>query len=360
MNTDRVQSFADHFTSHHLSRRWTLTAAAVAALPAVAAGYESRGKSVAALRVAQNTESATPITGIDVPELAELDRTMSELMGRWELPGGQLSVAKDGRLVHNRGYGLADKDRGEPVQPDALFRIASVSKTITAVAILALVDDGVLALDDKAFPLIDLEPPANAPVDPRLAEVTIEHLLVHSGGWDSGATYDPQYMPWSGLAAHVIGAPQPSSGETIVRFMLGQPLDFDPGTRSVYSNFGFNVLARVIERASGQSYEAFTRTRVLTPAGIDTMSLARTRREDRAKGEVSYYGPSGQAPRWSVFPGEGFVAVGEGSYYLEALDGHGGWVGSAADLARFATAVDGQRGEAILAPATVETMLRTA
>jgi len=336
--------------ARRVAARQTSEATPAAATPAAA----SQAAANAAI-----DERAIPISGEPVPELAGLDRTMTELMARWELPGGQLAVAKDGRLVFNRGYGLADVEADEPVQPDALFRIASVSKAITAVAILELVDDGLLALDDKAFPLLALEPTANAPVDPRLADITIEHLLVHAGGWDSGASFEAQDPPWSGLAALVLGDPQPSSAETIVRFMAGMPLDFDPGSKSVYTNFGFNVLGRVIEQVSGQSYEDFTQSRVLAPAGVESMRLARTRREDRAPGEVRYYGPAGQSPLPSVFPGEGFAPVAYGAYSLEAFDAHGGWIASAADLARFATAVDGQRGTPLLAPATVEAMLRT-
>jgi CubicO group peptidase (beta-lactamase class C family) len=99
-------------------------------------------------------------------------------MPTWHVPGGQLAVAWDGRLVLNRGYGLADVDRQEPVQPEALFRIASASKAITAVAILTLVDAGTLALDDRAFPLLGLSPAANAATDPRLDTITVEQLLV--------------------------------------------------------------------------------------------------------------------------------------------------------------------------------------
>jgi N-acyl-D-amino-acid deacylase len=329
------------------SRRRVLQSASVAFAP------------VAVLRHTAAHSQATPIASEEVPDLAEFDRTMTALMMRWDLPGSQLAVAKDGKLVFSRAYGLADRDTGEPVQPTSLFRIASVTKVITAVAILALIDDGLLTLDDKPFPLLDLEPPTNAPIDPRLADITIEHLLVHAGGWDSSVGFDPQYMPWSGLAAHVLGEPQPTSPQTIVRFMLSTPLDFDPGTRSAYSNFGYNVLGRVIEKLSGQTYDDFTQTRILSRAGIDTMRLGRTRLADRAPSEVTYYGPAGQPPRWSVYPGEGFVPVGYGSYFMDALDAHGGWIASAEDLVRFATAVDGQRGEPLLKPETLNAMLTT-
>jgi N-acyl-D-amino-acid deacylase len=162
------------------------------------------------------------------------------------------------------------------------------------------------------------------------------------------------------MAAASVGLADPAEAATIVRFMLGEPLDFDPGTRQAYSNFGFNVLGRVIERVSGQPYEAYVRGHVLTPAGITGMRLGRTRLADRAPGEVRYYAPPGQALSWSVFWGEGYAPFAYGgNTYLEALDAHGGWIASAADLVRFATAVDGQRGPALLTPETVQTMITT-
>ena len=213
--------------------------------------------------------AAGAVSGQAVPELAAFDEVVTGLMADWGLPGGQLAVARDGRLVLDRGFGLADVEAGEPVRPGSLFRIGSVSKTLTAVAVLALVDDGLLALGDRAFPLLAaLPPPKDAPIDPRLDGITIEHLLVHAGGWDASTSYDPQEQPWTWREAGVLGVAAPPSAEEIVRAMMGEPLDFDPGAKSVYANFGFNVLGRVIEQVSGRPYEAFARERVLAPAGV--------------------------------------------------------------------------------------------
>ena len=104
-------------------------------------------------------------------------------------------MARDGRLVLLRDYGLADVEAGDVVQATSLFRIASISKPFTGVAILKLVDDGLLRLDDRAFRILDhLQPPAGAPVDPRLYDITVDHLLVHAGGWDN-STHASRYAP---------------------------------------------------------------------------------------------------------------------------------------------------------------------
>ena len=362
----RISSTVGAVTDRHLSRRRLLRAGGAGL--AVAAGASARPAVLAAQgSVATPAASGAPTGGAEiamsgqaVPELAAFDDLMTGLMAEFELPGGQLAVAKDGRLVFDRGYGFADVAAAAPAQPASLFRIASVSKTITTVAILELVDDGLLALDDRAFRLLAALPsPKNAPIDPRLDEITIEQLLVHAGGWDSSTGYDPQAPPWTWREAGVLGVAAPPSAEEIVRAMMGEALDFDPGTQSVYSNFGFNVLGRAIEQVSGQPYETFVQERVLAPAGITRMRIGGTRLEERAPDEVRYYGPPGQAPFPSVFPGEGYGPAAYGAFYLESFDAHGGWIASAADMLRFATAIDGQRGPALLRPETVQAMLRT-
>jgi N-acyl-D-amino-acid deacylase len=301
-----------------------------------------------------------PVSGQDVPELAAFDTVMRDVMAAWGLPGGQLAIGKNDRLVYSRGFGLASIEDEEIVQTDSRFRIASSSKPVTAVAILQLVDDGLIALDTPVFPLLRYERLPDAPYDERLDEVTIEHLLVHAGGWNSTESFDPQYLPWSLYASHLLNAEVPAEAETLIRFMLTQPLDFDPGTQSAYSNFGFNVLGRVIEHVSGQTYEQFVLDNVLTPSEITTMAIGGTTLEERMPAEVRYYSPEGLAPRPSVFPGEGFVPVGYGSFYLQSLDAHGGWIASAEDLIRFMLAIDGTRGEALLQPETVTLMETTA
>lgn len=300
-----------------------------------------------------------PVSGETMPELAAFDAGMAEIMAKWNLPGGQFAIAHEGRLVYNRGFGYASVEDDEAVEPEHRIRIASTSKPITTVAILKLIDAGELTLDTPVFPLLGLDGPPNAPRDLRLNTITIEQLLVHSGGWNSAAGIDPQYLPWPMMASLLLDAEVPAGAETIIRYMLGQPLDFDPGTLSAYSNFGFNVLGRVIEHLSGQGYEPFVLDEVATPAGITSLAIGGTTLEERLEGEVRYYSPSDLPTMATVFPGDGFVPAGYGSYYIQSLDSHGGWISSAADLLRFALAVDGTRGEALLSPESVTALETT-
>lgn len=295
--------------------------------------------------------------GIAVPGMASFDRIIADLMARWEIPGGAVAVVKDGRLVLARGYGLADIERDEPVQSGSLFRIASISKPITAVAVLKLAQEGRLDLDDKAFQLLEhLQAPTGATTDSGIYDITIRQLLRHSGGWVRDRSFDPMFIPER--AARGVGAPEPATCETIIRFMLGQPLQFYPGTQYAYSNFGYCILGRIIEEVTGQSYDEYVRSQVLQPMGITRMRIGATLLDGRVEGEVRYYNYPRAGSAYPVFPDvPGRVPWPYGGFYLEAMDAHGGWVASPIDLMRFVTSVDGSRSPVFLEPETVSLMV---
>ena len=120
--------------------------------------------------------------------------------------------------------------------------------------------------------------------------------------------------------------------------MMKMPLDFTPGKKFAYSNFGYCVLGRIIEKATGLSYEKFVQDQVLKPLGIESMRIGRTLDGQQAEGEARYYMPDNSKAR-SVFASrKSPVPWPHGGYCLEAMDAHGGWIGSAIDLARFAAA----------------------
>jgi N-acyl-D-amino-acid deacylase len=306
-----------------------------------------------------------PISGAAVPGMASYDQVIPDFMRKYAIPGGAVAVLRDGKLIYARGFGYADVENKIPVQPDALFRIASVSKPITAVAIMTLVEEGKLKLDDRVAPLIaHLAPAPGAIVDPRWEQVTIRHLLNHTGGWDRNKPnggFDPMGRP--AIAAAAVNAPAPASAETIIRYMKGMPLDFDPGERHAYSNFGYAILGRVIERLSGMPYEEYVRARVLQPLGANRTRSGKTRMRDALQGEVKYYLPGepglGLAGPLlpSVFPGEGLAPMAYGTFYLEAMDASGAWVSSTVDLLRFLSGVDGRANRPdILGAGTVAEM----
>jgi len=286
----------------------------------------------------------------DAPSLASFDRAMEDFIAARGMPGGALAVVKDGRLVHARGYGWADKEKQQRVEPTSLYRIASISKPVTGVAVLKLVEQGKLKLDDRAFDLVPQQPLPGAKPDARLRGITIRQCLQHTGGWDRDKSYDPMFRPK--VIADAAKEAAPASASAVIRYMMGQPLDFDPGTRYAYSNFGYAVLGRVIEQLTGKPYEQFVKDAVLAPAGIKGMRLGRSVESGRAAAEVRYYMPEAETAD-SVFPGTpGKVAWPYGGFNLEAMDAHGGWLASAVDLARFAAALRDPEKCPLLKPAT--------
>lgn len=196
------------------------------------------------------------------------DDAMTTFMSARGVPGGALAVAVGGRLAFVSGYGFADRAARRPVEPDSLFRIASISKPVTAVAVLRLVEQGRLSLESRVAPLLQVEPflPGGRKPDPFLDKVTVRHLLQHTGGWDREKTFDPMFR--SRWIADRLGVTSPPGTGDLVRFMFGRPLDFEPGARYAYSNFGYCVLGRVIERVTGRGYEAFVREEILAPIGV--------------------------------------------------------------------------------------------
>ena len=230
-------------------------------------------------------------TGRQFAELKSFDELMEGFVRDNELPGAALAVAKDGRLVYARGFGYADVEEKQPVQPESLFRIASISKPFTAVATLQLVEQGKLGLNDSVFDLLPHKPhlAKGDKADPRLGQVTIAHLLRHQGGWDRKETIDPLFHAIE--IATVLDKPPPATQDDVIRFMMGWKLDFDPGERYVYSNLGYCLLGRVIEQVTGRRYGDHMVNEFLRPLGIESMRLARTLPSARAENEVKYYPP---------------------------------------------------------------------
>jgi N-acyl-D-amino-acid deacylase len=298
-----------------------------------------------------------PVTGAANPDLEPFDRLMTSFLEQNEVPGAALAVTHASKLVYARGFGCADVEKNEPVQPGALFRIASVSKPITAVAVMQLVERQKLKLDDKVVDLMKLAPfvAPGANVDARWKQITVRHCLQHTGGWDRAKSFDPIGRPWQ--IAKALDIRPPITPAHIVRYMMGQPLDFDPGERYAYSNLGYLVLGRIIEATTGENYEAYVKREVLGPLGVTTARLGRALFENRVEGEVRYYdakkrtGPALYPPRLGQK-----VPLQYGAENFEAFEAHGGWIASALELVRFAAAFDDPRTCRILGAQVIEDM----
>jgi CubicO group peptidase (beta-lactamase class C family) len=282
-----------------------------------------------------------PSHGQELSVFNPVDREVKAFMARWQIAGGTLALVKNGRLVYSQAYGQADTNTA--TQPHHLFRIASLSKPITALAIMKLKAQGRLKLNDKVFGPRGLLPYAAYPFfDRRIMDITVRQLLQHTAGWDRQLSIggDPMFNPVQ--IASEMGSAAPADAETIIRYVLKKPLDFAPGTRYAYSNIGYAVLGRVIEVLAGTSYEAFVQENILYPLGILDMRLARNFYADKEQQEVRYFEDPDQTQVPFMADPQRLVPWPYGGFNIEAMDAHGGWLATAADLAKLLAATDGQ------------------
>jgi len=299
-------------------------------------------------------------TGDTDPRLAAYDRMMMDFMLKYRPPGAALAVSKDGRLMYARGFGFADVERQEPARPPSLFRIASISKPFTSTAVLQLVQQGRLRLDDKVFGILKLQPflERGARLDKRIYAITVQQCLQHTAGWDRDKGFDPMSAAAAEQVAHALGVPLPIHPQHIIRYTMGRPLDWNPGSKYVYSNFGYCVLARVIEAASGMRYPDYVTRFVLQPLGITRMRLGRNLLRDRAPGEVKYYDSKHRTGRAISGPNIGRqVPLPYGVECIETMDGNGGWIASPIILVRFADAFNDISKCKLLDEQSIRTML---
>ena len=293
-------------------------------------------------------------------EMAALDEALAKFMEGHQPPGMAVAVTYRGRLVYARGFGFADVEKQEPVRPESLFRIASLSKTFTSAAVMKLVEAGKIKLDDRVLPIIKIEPflENGASLDKRWNDITVRQCLQHTAGFDRGKGFDPMAAVTAEETAAALKVPLPVTHTQIIQYSMGKPLDFDPGTAYVYSNFGYCLLGRVIEAVSGQAYPEFVRKEVLAPVGIKDMRLGKNLLEDRAAGEVKYYDSRGRRGRAISGPQIGKrVPLPYGVECIETMDANGGWIASAVDLMRFAVALENPKKCPILKEATIAAML---
>ena len=188
------------------------------------------------------------------PEGAAVERAFAGVLAKYGVSGGALAVARDGQLVVSRGFGGASSE--------SVFPIASCTKPITVAAAMVLVGEGRLRLDEPAWAIVPELVPWRR--DGRLDLITVRDLMEHSGGWDRRD------------GDIVVGAMRPGrlTGD-ILREIAGQPLDFAPGSRRVYSNVGALLLGAIVEKISGQAYETIVRERVLEGASLSVEPAVR-------------------------------------------------------------------------------------
>ncbi len=294
-------------------------------------------------------------TGPSLPGLEAFDRAMQETLQKWAIPGAGLAVAKDGRLVLAKGYGYANQEKREPAGPETAFRVGSINKTLTAVMVLKLVEEGRLDLDQAALPIlktIGLVPATLA--DTRAQDISIRHLLQHTAGLDRDKSGDPFFQPKLGDVARRQHT-APVSCEAIIQDTLQSALDFGPGERFAYSNTGYCMLGKIVEAVSGESYASYASRQFLQPTIGKAFRAGKS--PESASDEATYYPYPGE-PLHRAAPGMpgGNVPGPYGSYSIENMDALGAWVLTPTDLLKFFLAIDGARGGPLLSEASLRTM----
>ena len=274
------------------------------------------------------------------PQAAALDSYIERFMRRWEIKGGSLAVMKDGRLIYSKGYGWADEERGIPMSPGHIMRIASLSKLITATAIMQLCERRVLNLEDRVFGdggILDC-PQFSRIRDKRARSITVEHLLRHEAGFTMHRG-DPMFTTRSIIIRE--GLDTVPDMDRIIEYALGDRLGYTPGTGFRYSNLGYLILTKIVEVCSGMDYEEYCQENILHPAGCYDMHLARNLYEDRYPNEVRYY-ETHEAEPVPAFDNSGDTLWRSyGGSNIEGLLGAGAWVASPAEFVRFTASIDG-------------------
>jgi len=312
----------------------TLLVAVISYLP----GAVESGARITEKLIPENVRLSNSLS--DIMEFSGFERVFGSFLRRWELTGASVAIAKEGKLVYAKGFGFANKEDGIPVEPYSKFRIASVSKLVTAVAVMKLQEEGKLSVNSKVFGPDGIlnDPYFSEPKDKRVFGITIAHLLSHEGGWTT-RWGDQMFMPL--VVSDVMGIKPPVDTKTIVRFALDKNLHFTPGTGRSYSNLGYAILGLVIEKVTGMKYSEYCRKAVLEPLGIYDMQLARNLITEKAPFEVTYYEPSDAERKPSIYNNDEMVPASYGGNDIEALGAAGDWLATAPDLMKLLLAIDG-------------------
>ncbi len=272
--------------------------------------------------------------GLSGSDLNEINGKVKKYMDDYNVPGLSIAVMKNGKLVFAKGYGQADKSNGNLVSPNSLFRVASVSKPITAAAIMKLTETTNLKLGDKVFGSGGLlgNYCANTGdcVDKSDAEkITVQHCLEHSTGWTQDAVWQQYSL----------------NNTDIIKWALknySQPNT--PGAKYQYMNFDYFLLGRIIEKKSGKTYENYVKDAILSKYGITKMRIGSDNAANKAPNEVTYYSDNNGNPY---------------DLKLRRMDANGGWIARPIDLLLFASGIDGLNNKPDFLSAATQTTMRT-
>ena len=289
--------------------------------------------------------------------LDKMDSAIQSYMRKWNLRGASLAIMRNDSLLYARGYGWADAEKKEEMAPGHLFRLASVSKLLTATGIMLLCEEGKLSLDDKVFGpegILNDSSYVSVIKDKNYYKITVEHLLRHQGGF-TRAGGDPMFSTRYIMIQNKLTTPPDKN--TLLRTQLKRRLQFVPGTSQSYSNIGYLLLSMIIEEKGGQDYEEFMRDRVFKPSCCYDFYIAGNYYKDRHNNEVKYYNGADSGEVQEYNNSGKMVDRCYGGNDVRSLLGAGAWVSSAVELARFVASIDGKPEVSdIISPESVAAM----
>lgn len=282
--------------------------------------YYARAYATNSYGTAYGNELSFTTTGAPVQiDIPALDSKITAFMGTYNIPGASLAVSKNGKLVYMKGYGYADQANNVLVTTADRFRLASVTKTYTGVAIMKLFQDGKLDLDGKVFGNgtilgTDFGTP---PYKPNLTALTVRMLLQHiTGAWGAATGGD------------VIDQNPAFTNKQMLDWIIDtRPMPNPPGSIFDYSNVNFFILGRIIEKITGMSYYDYIHSIMILIGANDTEAADKTL-ADRKPNEVMYYGQGTDAP---------YVY----NIAFPRRDADAGLISTAKDVLKMVTAVDG-------------------
>lgn len=262
----------------------------------------------------------TPAPNAKQEDIVAIDSQIENFIAQNNIPGASLAISKNGKLVYQKAYGVADQAPNKSMEVNTQMRVASVSKTFTGLAIMLLVQDGKIKLEDKVFgdgAILGTTYGTKA-YSNRVKQVTVRHLLqMTTGGWVVSGNRD------------AIDYEQGRTNAGFFDWMMDNAtLNFDPGSQYWYINTNYFVAARIVEKVSGKSFAQFVKERITDPLKMTATAYGKNGTQGRLPNEATYYGQGGT---------KGF----EYNFNLERRDGDAGIVTSAPDLLRFVTAIDG-------------------
>lgn len=265
-----------------------------------------------------------PVSGKDHPKLAAVDAAIRQFMAEKGVPAVTFAVSVGGQIVHDRAFGWADSSLKTPLETGVKMRLASLTKPVVKAAIQTLAEAGKIKPEDPVFTVLELaQYKESKGCDERWKTVTIQQLLDHKGGWDRDKAGDLTTRSTEMNAMFRLKTDELTPLH-IVRYGLTRPLDFDPGTQESYSNFGYILLVRVMEKVSGKSFMEYLQDTVCKEAKAPSFSLSSSDARDRQPGEIWYcYHPEYEQKEVPL------------PFRTEARDGAGALACTAADYCRF-------------------------